>query len=97
MAVSTFLLVFILIMLTMSAFLSPASRLLPLLEDLPVHAVGLHFRHIVSLSWLSRVQLTAQISPGVSVGSGLFFFHELRFQHCEDNYTKGIFNLQSRF
>lgn len=41
-------------MLPMSKLLSPPPRLLPLLEDLPVHAVGLHFRHIVSLL-LSRV------------------------------------------
>lgn len=44
--------VFVLIVPAMSKIsLSPLSRLLPLLENLPVHAVGLHFRHIVSLSF----------------------------------------------
>lgn len=50
-----------LIMLPMSKLLSPPPRLLPLLEDLPVHAVGLHFRHIVSLL-LSYGHLIEQIS-----------------------------------
>lgn len=58
-SVSTF------IMLPMSKLRSPPPRLLPLLEDLPVHAVGLYFRHIVSLL-LSSGHLIEQISPRVS-------------------------------
>lgn len=60
---------FMLIMLAMSKFLSPPPRLLPLLEDLPVHAVGIHFRHIVSIFCC---QLIAQISQGVFVVSSLW-------------------------
>lgn len=75
----------------MSGFFSPPTRILPLLEDLSVHAVGIHFWHIVSIfccqltgrvCWQQSVMTCQQTKQPLMVCLSMFGHILYLFIHC---------------